>query len=171
MKTWHLHAYYLTLIAFIIGFNLSGPIEKESKQAPRAARSIASINKVILGTTEMVVIDDFELKAKVDSGADTSSLHAFDIEPFIENEVHFVRFKTEDDKGKVHELVRKVTKQDNVKSASGTTLRYYVEETVNIGNNSYIIDVTLADRSHLSKKFLIGKNILQHYLIDVSQEE
>jgi hypothetical protein len=87
-----------------------------------------------------------------------------------DKELLYVRFTTEDDAGNAQELERMVSRIDQVRSASGTSTRYFFREIVWIDNTSYEIEINLADRSGLSKKMLIGKNLLnQGYLIDTNQ--
>lgn len=167
MKNWHLHAYYLSLIAFVAVFKFAGPNSQKNYNSDEPLRSIASVEKGILGTNELIMVGDLEITAKVDTGADSSSLHAFDIQKVGEDSV---RFKTQDDKGRIYTLTRKISKEDLVKSASGSHMRYYIKENVTIGIKTFEVEVNLADRSHLSKKFLIGKNILGNYFVDTSKE-
>ena len=55
---------------------------------------------VIAGWLEYVVLEpwDIKLRAKLDTGAKTSSLHALNIERFIRDGQSWVRFNTEDKK-------------------------------------------------------------------------
>ena len=63
-----------------------------------------------------------------------------------------------------------VSRVDQVKSASGISTRYFFKESLWVKNKEYEIEVNLADRSLLSRKLLIGRNILnQGYLIDTSR--
>ena len=135
----------------------------------------------IMGHAETVFFGedrDMVFDAKVDSGAETSSIHATHIETFqksiVDNgmvkELLFVRFKTEDDLGRPRELERMVSRIDQVKSASGVATRYFFREVVWIHDQSYEVELNLADRSNLSKKMLVGKNLLnQGYLIDTQK--
>ena len=136
--------------------------------------------KVVLGNSETIFFGEdkgLTFDAKIDSGAEVSSLHATNIHVFTKAEkkfnnaeILFVRFKTTDDKGKTAEVVRMVSRVDQVKSASGITTRYFFNEKIFIHDHMYEVEVNLADRSLLSKKFLIGRNLLDRgYLIDTSQ--
>lgn len=154
-----------------------------AQQSVGGGRCPASVapEKTIIGHAETVFLgEDRELvyDAKVDSGAETSSIHATDVEAFqrsiVENgevkELLFVRFKTEDDLGRPHQLERMVSRIDQVRSASGTATRYFFREVVWIHDRSYEVEMNLADRSGLSKKMLVGKNLLnQGYLIDTNK--
>ena len=54
-----------------------------------------SQNKVILGSEEWCSFPELgipTIKARVDSGAKTSALHAINIAPFIKNEANWVKF-------------------------------------------------------------------------------
>lgn len=154
-----------------------------AKTKSEAARCPASVeeDKTIIGHSETVFFGpekSMVFDAKVDSGAETSSIHAVNVTAFSrkidENgepkELLFVRFETQDDAGRTRQLERMVSRIDQVRSASGTSTRYFFREMVWIDNTSYEIEINLADRSALSKKMLIGKNLLnQGYLIDTNQ--
>ncbi|MBY0516823.1 MAG: RimK/LysX family protein [Bacteriovoracaceae bacterium] len=153
------------------------------KKSEGPSRCIASIEeeKTIIGHSETVYLGlakTMVFDAKVDSGAETSSIHATNIHAFQKNvvengekkELMFVRFITEDDAGHKRQLERMVSRIDQVSSASGTSTRYFFVEKVWINESSYEIEINLADRSALSKKMLVGKNLLnQGYLIDTNQ--
>jgi hypothetical protein len=146
-------------------------------------RCPASVNepKTIIGHSEVVYLGDDKtlmFDAKVDSGAKTSSIHAVNISTSIRkvkenNEVKellYVRFLTMDDAGQRKEIEKMVSRVDQVRSASGVSTRYFFRETVWINDVSYEIEINLADRTALSKKMLIGKNLLeQGYLIDTTK--
>lgn len=146
-------------------------------------RCPSSINeeKFLIGHTEKIFLGDHKemaFEAKVDSGAEVSSIHALRIHPFTQmikengknKEILFVRFTTSDDAGKARTIERMVSRVDQVKSASGVSSRYFFHETLWIAGKDYEVEINLADRTQLSKKFLIGKNILSKgYLIDTSR--
>lgn len=171
------HFIYVTAIAasFIAGrVTMESKISKEMKNSP--SRGIASLGKQLLGTTEVIALEEengIRITAKVDSGAESSSLHAINIRPFEKDSVQYVTFDTVDDSGSVHEITRQVIKQDSVKNANGSTFRFFVLDTVWVGGQKFLTEVTLADRSSLKRKFLIGKKLLDEgqFLVDVSNNE
>ncbi len=151
-----------------------------SPEALRCPASAPTTDKAVMGHSETVFLGEerrLVYDAKVDSGAETSSLHASSVEAFqksvMENGVPkkllHVRFTTEDDRGARHTVERLVSRIDQVRSASGTHSRYFFHETVWINDRSFQIEVNLADRTGLSKKMLIGRNLLnQGYLVDTT---
>ncbi len=170
MTSWKLHLLYLGLgVALFI----AGKYNATPKATPNRTVASTNMEKPILGAFEFVELGQdkgFGFIAKIDSGAETSSIHATDIQAQFKDGMQFVSFTTVDDLGKVQRLTRQVLKLDTVKSASGTGVRYFIQETIWIGDSSYDIEVNLADRKHLSRKFLIGKNLLKvgNYMIDTT---
>lgn len=186
MNSTPLTIFGLLLVATLIG--AASMTEGAQKQAifetdDEAYRCPASLPKpkMIIGHSEVVFLGDDKtlmFDAKVDSGAKTSSIHATDISTIlrtvVENkekkELLFVRFITMDDAGQRKEIEKMVSRVDQVRSASGVSTRYFFRETVWINDISYEIEINLADRSGMSKKMLIGKNLLeQGYLIDTTK--
>ncbi len=170
MASWKLHLLYLSLGAALFAVGKYYPTPEVTP-----ARTIASAESTerILGAFEFVELGQdrgLGLIAKIDSGAETASIHATDIKPYSQGGKQHVSFTTEDDLGKVQRLTREVLKRDTVKSASGTGVRYFIQETIWIGDDVYDVEVNLADRRHLSRKFLIGKNLLKagNYRIDTT---
>ena len=111
------------------------------------------------------------IKAKVDTGATTSSLHAFQIEPYTHEHCHYVRFQ-------IHPLQNR---QDIVLSCSAPVLgkrrvtdsgghteeRYAIRTCVQFPEGSYDIDITLADRETMKYRMLLGRNALaDRFIID-----
>lgn len=153
----------------------------ESDEGAYRCPASAPEPKTIIGHSEVVFLGEDKtlmFDAKVDSGAKTSSIHATNISTSLrkvkENdevkELLFVRFITMDDAGQRKEIEKMVSRVDQVRSASGVSTRYFFRETVWVNDVSYEIEINLADRSAMSKKMLIGKNLLeQGYLIDTTK--
>ena len=142
---------------------------------------VTSVDTKILGHSEVIHLGEEKglvYDAKIDSGAHTSSVHAKNIETFVKavkdtngtQDVMFVRFDTEDAQGKKMRLEKMVSRIHQVKSASGVSSRYFFMDSIWISSKKYEIEINLADRSHLSKKMLLGKNLInQGYLIDTTK--
>ncbi len=129
--------------------------------------------KTIIGRVEWVTLmaPDIPLRARVDTGAQTCSLHAESIkEKEIDGE-RYVEFTTLDEKLKPHRLMKKVVEETRVRSTSGRSeKRYVVEMTLRFGEKKLSVGVNLNDRKKLRHRFLVGRNLLLgDYVVDVSQ--
>ena len=131
--------------------------------------------KKIIGRQEHICILDLELydlDAKVDTGADSSSLHCDDI---IIDENGFVTFTLLDD---VHasyhgkKFTMPIYKIRKIKSSNGTVQkRAFIQVTVDFFGKNYKTVVSLANRSEMKYPMLIGRRFLSNkFLVDVSQE-
>jgi len=174
MKNSSLHVIYLSIIGLTIGMSYSLFSDYQSVQ--QSYRSPASVSEEIGHTENVILFKDelLHLPAKVDTGATTSSLHALDIREIkkIQNQKvkTFVKFITLDRDGNEVEFIKEVVKKEYVKSASGTTLRYFIKDTLWIGDKKFEAHINLADRSHMRMKFLIGRDVLDQGLkINTSQ--
>ncbi len=104
------------------------------------------------------------IKAKLDTGARSCSLHAFDIKTFEKQGQHFVRFKVypiQRSDRKVVELEAKVLEFREVRSSNGqTTTRPVVETELEMLGTRQVIELTLADRNQMGFRMLIGRTAL-----------
>ena len=112
------------------------------------------------------------IKAKIDTGARTSALHAFSVEPFKADGKERVRFA-------VHPIQRNndtvvvctadVYDQRWVMDSSGhRELRYVFQTTLQLGENNWPIEITLTNRDTMRFRMLLGRATLQaqSYLVD-----
>ncbi|MDI3325557.1 RimK/LysX family protein [Pontibacterium granulatum] len=124
-------------------------------------------NKTIVGAVEWAVIDlgneQLIAKARMDTGAATSSLGATDIAEFERNGKRWVRFKLADGRTISQRLERFVNIRQA--AASESNKRPVVKLGVKIGEIAYIGEFTLADRSHLKYEVLIGRNVLRDLMV------
>jgi hypothetical protein len=129
--------------------------------------------KIIIGRVEWIETEDGKarFKARVDTGAQTNSLHAFNIKEKSINNKDYVEFETVDSDNKIASFVEPVIKKSLVKSTSGEMdARYVIEMSFRLGGRIIKTNVNLNDRATLKHKFLIGRNLLiGDYLVDVSQ--
>jgi hypothetical protein len=132
--------------------------------------------KVIVGEVEKFYLAGAELvyDARIDSGAETSSLDARNITRFERDGNNWVRFDVPvpgaDD---VMTLEREVSRRVKIiqSSADESERRVVVELQFMIGNHRQQAEFTLTDRGHLSHRVLVGRNILRDVmLIDVGKE-
>jgi ribosomal protein S6--L-glutamate ligase len=121
----------------------------------------------ILGWEEWVMLPDLGLdaiKAKVDTGARTSALHAFYVEPFGQGRGRKVRFG-------VHPIPRRndiavectarLIDRREVRSSNGRIEeRYVIETPIRIGDRQWRIEVTLANRDMMNYRMLIGRQAI-----------
>lgn len=118
---------------------------------------------------------DFETKAKLDSGALTSSIHATDIERFERDGEKWVRFTLvfgENDKGKMEtkRLERPLFRDLTVIGAGGRDSRPVVLLDICFGDKVYEEQFSLEDRDDLTYPVLIGRRTIQHLgTIDVTR--
>lgn len=129
--------------------------------------------KVLIGRVEWVSLPDLKIKhkARIDTGAKTTSMHAVNIEEVEQRGELFVKFQTLDSEGKIVELVRKVGTTQRVSNTSGfVSRRYVIKEKIKMGNIEREVLINLNDRSKMEYKFLIGRNVLLgRFIVDVAR--
>ncbi|WP_028025145.1 ATP-dependent zinc protease family protein [Enterovibrio calviensis] len=140
----------------------------------------AAQDKTILGEQEWVWIDAAgdNFKARVDTGATTSSINATDIQDFERDGKTWVRFNLAHAKSESEEDVAPVTIEAQVKrwvkirqaSADELERRPVVELRVRLGNLHEKAQFTLADRSQMEFPVLLGREFFKDIaVVDVSQ--
>ncbi|MDH5411756.1 MAG: RimK/LysX family protein [Alphaproteobacteria bacterium] len=123
--------------------------------------------RLIIGWREWVGLPDLgiqQIKAKIDTGARTSALHAFEVRPFTENGIARVEFKMHPrQRDNDHVVVCQANVIDErVVSDSGghKELRHVIETTVSIGAYSWLIEATLTARDDMLFRMLLGRTAI-----------
>lgn len=136
--------------------------------AAPSARAAGELPTV--GWLEKVSIENTRLSivAKVDTGADYSSLDARAIRSFQRDGEPWVAFTVIDDKGDTQELERQVFRYTTIRRAgAGEQRRPTVILGVCVGAVYREVQVNLVDRSTLEHRMLIGRDFLQgRYVVD-----
>lgn len=149
-------------------------IIKEKTKIVVVEKPISSDSKIIVGSNEYVYVPSLKLtyKAKIDTGATTTSIHALDIKEFERDGKKWVKFKLDDTKGGLIEKSLPVERVVNIKRhKEESQKRYVVKMRINLGKTSEVVEVSLTDRSQFNFPVLIGKNYLNGYVIvDVSKK-
>jgi hypothetical protein len=128
--------------------------------------------KTMLGWREWVSLPELgieNIKAKVDTGARTSALHAFDIKVENINGQRIVKFKIhplQDNKEYYVECQADVIDERNVTDSGGhKEHRLVIKTMAEIGDKKYPIEITLTDRDTMLFKMLLGRTSLKPYFI------
>lgn len=144
--------------------------------APARGRADRLRGKVVVGEKEYFLLMDPGLvyEARVDSGAETSSLDARNITRFERDGQNWVRFDIPHPSGKgMVTLEREVSRRVRIISASAESAerRVVVDLQFMIGDHQQEAEFTLTNRENLSHRVLIGRNVLRDVmLIDVGRE-
>ena len=130
--------------------------------------------KRVVGWREWVHLPEFGvrmIKAKIDTGARTSSLHAFDIEYVTRGSKRMVRFKIHPKqrtaRGEV-EVLAPLLEERKVRSSNGVEeIRPVVWTLVDIGGECWPIELTLTRRDVMGFRMLVGRQGLRgHAIVD-----
>ena len=133
-----------------------------------------SSQKTILGWREWLAFPELgidQVKAKVDTGARTSCLHAFYVEPFERENSQWVRFGIHPRQGSIEgEIHCEAPLRDRriVRDSGGhEEYRYVIETAISIGGESFRAEVTLTDRDSMKFRALLGRTAIRgSYLVD-----
>ena len=120
-----------------------------------------------LGWEEWVSLPDLglpALKAKVDTGARTSALHAFDIEPFGPANAPRVRFAIHPIPGREDLVIpcsaKIVDRREVISSNGDMEYRFVIRSDIAIGDRRWPVEMTLTDRGQMAYRMLIGRQAL-----------
>ena len=143
--------------------------------APQCEKIVENRGKMLVGRQELVWLEDFQLMlpARVDTGAETASLDARNIELFERNSEDWVRFEiVHPESGEAIPLERELVRKARIVQASTEEAerRPVISLGIVIGDVRQQAEFTLSNRSHLDYQVLIGRNVLSDVMIvDVSQ--
>lgn len=134
------------------------------------------IRKVI-GRRELVDFPDlnlFEIEAKVDTGAYTSSIHCNDIKLQKKEGKNYVQFRLLDEEHPAYnhkQFTLPITNKKVVKSSFGDSeKRYIIKTKISIFGEEFKIELSLADRSKMEYPVLLGRKFLKNgFLVDVNR--
>lgn len=130
--------------------------------------------KTTIGWREWVRLPELEgavVKAKVDTGARTSSLHAFDLtetERDGETWIEFSFHPLQRDEDTVARGAARLVDRRKVTASSGhSELRYVVETELELNEHSFPIEMTLTRRDAMGFRMLLGRRALRdHAIVD-----
>lgn len=132
--------------------------------------------KTLIGWQEWCNLPDLNLpaiKAKVDTGAKTSALHAYDIKTYVDDSgVDMLRFK-------IHPLQRNnkletvctapyVDRREVTSSNGEREDRYVIKTNIGLGPLIFETEMTLTCRRTMAFRMLLGRNALRkgRFLVD-----
>lgn len=145
-------------------------------------------NKLIVGSEEWCSLPGLGLpaiKARVDSGAATSSVHAFNIVSFQRDGELWISFEVHPLQNDRNVLVRHeapVLEQRGVRNTSGISeTRYVIREELVLGEQRWPIELTLTNRDAMGYRMLLGREAMvgrvlvdpegSHQLGDIAPEQ
>lgn len=132
--------------------------------------------KTIIGWLEEVYLPqyDFVIKAKIDTGAKNSSIHAMDVEYVKEvtGERGRIRFKTMDLKKRCQIIEADLVREAHIKKSSFITrTRPEIELEICLGGIRKRIRVNLEDRGGMNYRMILGRTALEgDFIVDVSKK-
>jgi hypothetical protein len=129
---------------------------------------MAAQERATVGWREWIRLPDLggaTVKAKVDTGARTSSLHAYDEEEFDRDGEPWLRFRfhpnQRDEVTEVEAEARLVGQREVTASNGQSELRYVVETEALIDGRSVPIELTLTRRDAMGFRMLLGRRALR----------
>ena len=134
--------------------------------------------KKIIGWKEWFSLDCIALpaiKGKIDTGAKTSALHAFNIETFYIEDVEYVRFDIhplQKNKRLVRSCISRVIDRRMVSDSSGKKeKRIVIKSDLKIGDKKIRVELTLTNRDNMSFRMLLGREAIMQakMIVDISK--
>lgn len=118
---------------------------------------------LVAGWTENVWLTDqnVKLRAKLDTGAKSSSIHAEEIEAYARGEEQWVRFSIQSESGARMRIESPVARYASIKRAgTDTQKRIVIKLAICLGGHSKSTDFTLTNRTGMNYPILIGREFL-----------
>ncbi len=122
----------------------------------------------LLGWREWIALPDLsiqKIKAKIDSGARTSALHAFQVRSYRKGHQRWVAFglhPNQDETETTIECHAPIKDRRKVTDSGGhSSFRYVIETRMVIGERDFIAEMTLTNRDTMKFRMLLGRTAMQ----------
>lgn len=121
-----------------------------------------------IGMPELGIV---AIKAKIDTGARSSSLHAFDVETYLRRGQTFVRFNVhpiQRDSDSIIATEAALLEYRHIRSSSGhQQLRPVILTSIELLGRKWEVELTLAGRDEMGFRMLLGRQALRdQFLVD-----
>lgn len=141
---------------------------------PRVDERSKSREPGVIGWREWVALPQLgveAIKAKVDTGARSSSLHAFDVHEFEEGGIPYVSFRVHPIQRETHTTIgarAQLSDRRIVRNPGGREeLRPVIVTNVAIGDRSWPIELTLTRRDAMGFRMLLGRQaVRRRFVVD-----
>lgn len=127
---------------------------------------------ITVGWCEWVSLHELGLpriKTKVDTGAKTSCLHAFSVEPFQKNGTQWVRFgmhpNQDDTKTEVYCEAEVYDQRQVTDSGGHIENRYVIRAPLTVQNTQWPIEITLTNRDTMKFRMLLGRQAMRDKML------
>lgn len=126
----------------------------------------------IIGWREWVGLHELgidKIKAKVDTGARTSALHAFALQPFKEDGIDKIRFDIHPLQNDTHNVITCVADIVDLRrvtdSGGHTEERYVICTPITLAKRTWPIEITLTERDTMLFRMLLGRSAIRRRFI------
>lgn len=126
----------------------------------------------VIGWREWVALPQLNIsriKAKIDTGARTSALHAFSLKPFTENgqdKISFDIHPLQHDIGNIISCTANVVDKRLVTDSGGhEEERYVIMTPITIAGQTWSIEITLTERENMLFRMLLGRSAIRKRFI------
>lgn len=137
---------------------------KEQAEKKKKKKRKPHVHRTLIGWREWAALPSLgipRIKAKVDTGARTSALHALKIKAFETEDGLYVRFRVhpvQRFKDPEIKCIAKVLDERWITNSGGhRERRYVIETTLRLDGQEWPIELSLANRAELGFRMLIGR--------------
>jgi hypothetical protein len=130
--------------------------------------AISELSLIRLGWREWLALPELNIariKAKIDTGARSSALHAFFIDPYHKGVEPWVMFGIHPDQANTDMVIEchaKIKDRRLVSDSGGHKQRRYVIETpVIVGSLRFTTEITLTNRDSMRFRMLLGRTAMR----------
>ena len=140
---------------------------EKMKTPRRKAKSPALIGWMEMA--DLPLLNLARVKAKIDTGARTTALHAIDIEEFERDGEAWLRFRTQLSEHSPEQYIEAPYHSERaIKNTSGIPEdRYIIRTRLKLGKRQWMIDLSITDRGNMTFPMIIGRSALKDHNIAV----
>ena len=134
--------------------------------------TVNSEKKLIVGWREWISLPDLEIsriKAKLDTGAHTSSLHTYFIEPlngYAQPRVRFGVHPLQHTEKKEIICTAEIVDQRLISDSGGhSEMRFIIRTSLTMGKKTWPIDLSITNREQMRYRLLLGRTAIRDFLV------